>query len=130
MHVLTDSPPVGRFPRQLAFGILALLLATILALTLIGPGGGGWQALAFGLGPDLALFAGMAPGLAHGQLHPRAVPLYNALHHPAGPLLLAAAALLWLGVPWLAAALAWGIHIAVDRVAGYGPRTPEGFQRG
>ena len=129
MHALPASVPVRRFPARLAFGLLALLLAILLTATLIGPGGGGWQALAFALAPDLALFVGFAPGLAQGQIHPRAVPLYNALHHAAGPLLLGTAALLWLGVPWQAAALAWGVHIAFDRAAGYGPRTPEGFQR-
>lgn len=123
------SLPVGRFPARLAFGLLALLLAIVLVMVLLGPGGGGWQALGFALAPDLALFGGIAPGLAQGQIHPRAVPLYNALHHVAGPLLLGVAALLWLGVPWLAAGLAWGVHIAVDRAAGYDPRTPDGFQR-
>lgn len=116
-------------PGRLAFGLLALLLGAALAATLVVLGGGGRQALAFVLLPDVALLAGIAPGLARGQLHPRAVPLYNVLHHPAGPLLLGVAALLWLGVPWLAGALAWGLHIAVDRAVGYGPRTPEGFQR-
>jgi hypothetical protein len=118
------------FPGRLGFGLLALLLGAVLAAALVTPGGGGWQALGLGLAPDLALLAGIAPGLARGQLHPRAVPLYNALHHFAGPLLLGVAALLWLGVPWLAGALAWAAHIAVDRGVGYGPRTPEGFQRG
>ena len=47
---------------------------------------GWWQFFAFGAAPDIALFVGIAPGLAKGQLHPRAVPLYNALHRFAGPL--------------------------------------------
>ena len=118
-----------RFPGRLAYGLLAALLGAALAAALIAPGGGGWQALGFALAPDLALVAGIAPGLARGQLHPRAVPLYNGLHHFAGPLLLGIAALVWLGVPWLAGALAWAVHIAVDRAVGYGPRTPEGFRR-
>jgi hypothetical protein len=108
---------------------LAVLIAS-LAWLLIGPEGGGWHALVFGLMPDIALFAGIAPHLAKGQIHPRAVPLYNGLHHVAGPLLLGIAALLWLGTPWLAAAVAWGVHIALDRAVGYGPRTREGFIRG
>ena len=117
-------------PGRLAFGLLALLLGAAVAALLVGPGGGGRQALAFALLPGVALLGGIAPGLSRGQLHPRAVPLYNALHGPAGPLLLGVAALLWLGVPWLAGALAWAAHIGVDRAVGYGPRTPEGFQRG
>ena len=120
---------VARFPGWLAYGLLALLFGAALIAALAAPGGGGRQALAFALLPDVALFAGIAPGLAGGRLHPRAVPLYNALHHLAGRLLLGIAALLWLGVLWLAGALAWAVHIAVDRAVGYGPRTPEGFRR-
>ena len=120
---------ITRFPGRLASGLLALLLGVALAAALVAPVGGGWQAVAFALAPDVALFAGVAPGLARGRLHPRAVPLYNALHHAAGPLLLGIAALFWLGVPWLIGALAWAVHIAVDRAVGYGARTPEGFRR-
>ena len=79
--------------------------------------------------PDVALFVGIAPGLAKGQLHSRAVPLYNALHRFTGPLALAIAAAAFLPLGYLVGALAWGLHIAVDRVAGYGLRTPDGFQR-
>jgi Domain of unknown function (DUF4260) len=58
-----------------------------------------------------------------GQLHPRAVPLYNALHRFIGPILLAF-------VPgFLLGALAWGLHIAIDRTVGYGLRSRDGFQR-
>ncbi len=121
--------PVSRFSRRLAFGLLTIILIGALVAALIAPGSGGWQALGFALAPDIALFAGIAPGLAPGQLHPRAVPLYNALHHWAGPVALGVAAVLWLGVPWLAGALAWASHIAIDRTVGYGPRTPEGWQR-
>ena len=124
VSILTKPSPV-----RLGYALLAALLGGALATALVAPGGGGWQALGLGLAPDLALLVGIAPGLARGQLHPRAVPFYNALHHFAGPLLLGTAALLWLGLPWLAGALAWAVHIAVDRAAGYGPRTPQGFRR-
>ena len=122
-------PMTAPFPARLGSGLLALLLGAVLAAVLIAPVGGGRQALGFALAPDLALFVGIAPRLERGQLHPRAVPLYNALHHVAGPLLLGIAALLGLGWPWLAGALAWGLHIAVDRAVGYGPRTADGFRR-
>jgi hypothetical protein len=129
--VRANSAPIlaTPFPGRLGYGLLAALLGGALAVALVAPGGGGRPALGFALLPDAALLAGGAPGLARGRLHPRAVPLYNALHHPAGPLLLGIAALVWLGVPWFAGALAWGLHVAVDRAAGYGPRTPEGFRR-
>jgi hypothetical protein len=93
-------------------------------------GTGIWQFFAFGALPDLALLLGAGRGLAPGQLHPRAVALYNALHRAWGPLLLAAlVAAGVLGTGFLVGALAWGLHIAIDRVAGYGLRTPDGFQR-
>jgi hypothetical protein len=89
-----------------------------------------WQFFAFGAMPDIALFAGIGTGLAKGQLHPRAVPLYNALHRFAGPALLAAVVLaLSLPAGFLVGAGAWALHIGIDRVAGYGLRTPDGFQR-
>ena len=97
-----------RFSARLAYGLLALVLGTALAV---------------------ALLVGAAPGLDRGQLHPRAVRLYNALHVFAGPLLLGIAAFLWLGSPWLVGALAWAAHVAVDRALGIGLRTREGFRR-
>ena len=89
-----------------------------------------WQLLVFGLGPDVALLAGAGTGLAKGQLHPRAVPLYNLLHRfwlPLGLAALAAAGVVPLG--WLAGALSWGVHIGLDRALGYGLRARDGFQR-
>ena len=32
-------------------------------------------------------------------------------------------------VAWLVGALAWALHVAIDRAVGYGLRTPDGFQR-
>ena len=116
-------------PRA-AYAALAAALLAAAAYVLIDRGAGWWQFFAFGAAPDLALFLGIGTGLAQGQLHPRAVPLYNALHRFAGPVVLAAvlgAASMPTG--YLVGAIAWGLHIAVDRVAGYGLRTPDGFQR-
>lgn len=114
--------------RRSAFAALtALLLVAAIAGCLVLTGGW-WQLAAFGLGSDLALLAGVGPGLAKGQLHPRAVPLYNALHSYWGPLLLALSAVV---VPtgFLVGALAWAFHISLDRTVGYGMRTRDGFQR-
>ena len=132
MHVTRMSRrlhPSGLLSRRLVAGATAALTATALSTLLLATGAGGWHVATFAVMPDIALLVGIAPGLAKGQIHPRAVPLYNALHHLAGPALLAAAALLGLGMPWLAAALAWATHIAIDRAIGYGPRTAGGFQR-
>lgn len=111
----------------------AVAAAGLVAGVVAAPGGIPWWAvLAVGLAPDVPLLAGFAPGLAKGQLAPRAVPFYNALHRVGGPVVLGAAALAGGGAVrgLLAAALAWGAHIAWDRALGYGLRTKDGFQRG
>ena len=114
--------------RRSAFAALTalLLLAAIAGCLVLGQGW--WQLVAFGLAPDLALLAGAGSGLAKGQLHPRAVRLYNALHSYWGPLLLGLAAIV-LPAGFLIGALAWAFHISLDRTVGYGMRTRDGFQR-
>jgi hypothetical protein len=88
-----------------------------------------WQLVVFAVLPDVAILAGLGRGLARGQLHPRAVPLYNTLHRWFGPAALAAAAPL-MGPAWLIAALGWTFHICFDHAVGLGLRTREGFVRG
>jgi hypothetical protein len=113
-----------------AYGLLSVVLGAALIAALIAPGGGGWQALAFGLMPDIAGVLSIDRTLARGQMHPRAVPLYNLLHSLPGPVVLGIVSVAWLGLPWLIASLAWALHITLDRTMGYGPRTKDGFQRG
>jgi hypothetical protein len=106
---------------------ISLLAATVLQ---VQDHGGGWLALGFALMPDLGLLAGAAHGLEKGQLAPRAVPIYNALHRLAGPAVLASLALTGvLPSIWLSAALGWALHISIDRAVGYGLRGSDGFQR-
>jgi hypothetical protein len=112
------STPTGR----IAYAALAATLLTA-AIVVMTRDGAVWQFFAFGAAPDLALFVGIGSGLAKGQLHPRAVPLYNALHRFIGPIVLAFVPGLLLG------ALAWALHIAIDRTVGYGLGTPDGHQR-
>ena len=104
-----------------------LLLA---ALVIEAGGSGHWEAAVAGLvAPDLALIAGAARGLAPGQIHPRAVGAYNAVHRWWPPLALLAVTAVT-GPPALfAGALAWAAHVAVDRACGYGLRDANGFQR-
>ena len=116
--------------RRLAWGAAAvgLLAGTILQ---VQDHGGGWLALGFALMPDLGLLAGIDRGLEKGQLAPRAVPIYNALHRFVGPVVLAALVVTGiLPAVWLSAALGWALHIAIDRAVGYGFRGADGFQRG
>lgn len=123
------APPAGTGARAGRVALALLLLA--FALFEIVKHGAWLPGLAGLLGPDVALLAGAGAGLARGQLAPRAVPLYNALHRwwPALALTLIA---LPDPVPLslFIAGVAWCAHIAVDRACGYGLRDREGFQRG
>ncbi len=117
--------------RRPVYAVAGAALAGAAVATWLTGDGGGWQLAAFALGPDIALLLGVGRGLDRGQLHPRAVPLYNALHRFAGPVLLAAAVVAgFLSGAWMTGALAWAAHIALDRALGYGLRTPDGHQRG
>ena len=74
--------------------------------------------IVFAMAPDLALLAGAGPGLERGQIHPRAVPFYNAVHRFWAPAVLVAVSLL-LTPAWLAAGLAWIAHICVRSEPGF-----------
>jgi uncharacterized protein DUF4260 len=122
-------PLASATQRRIAYGLLFALLLGVTAVEVAGTGHVG-AALAGGLGPDLALVLGAGTGLAKGQIHPRAVPVYNAVHRfwlPVALVVAATAGLLGLG--WLIGGLGWCAHVAMDRMAGYGLRTREGFQR-
>jgi hypothetical protein len=114
---------------RLAYATFAALLLAAIAAEAITHATY-WQIAAFGIAPDLALIYGGGRDLAHGQIHPRAVPAYNLVHSLWGPLALAApAALGVIPIGFLVGALTWGLHIALDRALGYGLRTRDGFQR-
>ncbi|MFF7474825.1 DUF4260 family protein [Streptomyces sp. NPDC008092] len=94
----------------------------------------GALALLFLILPDLTFLVALdeAPRMAKGQLPPRAVPYYNAMHRALVPLgLLAAYAVqpFFSWPPAFAALCGWLAHISYDRAFGYGLRTKEGFQR-
>jgi hypothetical protein len=114
---------------RLAYAMLVVLLLAAIAAEAIAHSSY-WQIAAFGIGPDLALLYGGGRDLAHGQLHPRAVGLYNLVHRFWGPLALGAVAAVGI-VPlgFLVGALTWTFHVALDRALGYGLRTRDGFQR-
>jgi Domain of unknown function (DUF4260) len=116
-------------PNRATYAVAAIGFLTAAILEAIAHGGG-WQIAAFALAPDLALVLGAGKGLEKGQLHPRAVPVYNAVHRFWGPLALGLLAVLGvIPIVWLVGALTWCLHISLDRVLGYGLRTPAGFQR-
>lgn len=94
----------------------------------------GTLALVFLVLPDLTFLVALdeAPRMAKGQLAPRAVPYYNAMHRALVPLALLVAyafgPFTW--APAFAALCGWLAHISYDRAFGYGLRAKEGFQRG
>jgi hypothetical protein len=116
--------------RRLGYGLLAVALLGLVVLEYARHTIGWWPPVAFGAGPDLALLLGAGRDLERGLLHPRAVPAYNLLHRLWGPLALGVVAVAaGLSPVWVVGALAWALHVAVDRTVGYGLRTPDGFQR-
>jgi hypothetical protein len=86
--------------------------------------------LAFGLAPHLPIVLGFGQPHARGQMAPRAVPLFNVLHHPLPPLLVLGLAATGVLSPfWFVAALAWFSHIVADLAFGHGLRTADGWRR-
>ena len=68
-------------------------------------------------------------GLAPKQLHPRAVPWYNATHRFGGGLAVVAAGLVLGQALVTAIGLMWVAHVLIDRAAGYTLRDRDGFMR-
>jgi hypothetical protein len=113
--------------RATQAALAAALLGAVVVQMIAEPGTWPWLVV-FILAPDLPLLAGMRHDGVRGRLNPRAVPAYNAVHVYWGPALLGAASLA-LGPAALTGALAWGLHIAIDRTVGYRLRTRSGDQR-
>ena len=114
--------------KKLAYLILGLLATALAIAVVVTQHTSWWQLVAFAIAPDLALLFGAGPGLERGQLHPRAVPFYNAVHRMWVPAILVALMVVLQSPGWLAGGLAWIAHIAFDRSLGFGLRTREGFQ--
>jgi hypothetical protein len=84
--------------------------------------------LVFGIVPHLTVLVGFGQPHARGQLAPRAVPLFNAMHQPVMPLAVLGLAAAGVLPPfWFVGALAWLSHIVVDRGFGDGLRTKDGY---
>jgi len=128
-HTATRVQP-RRIGGRFAYVSFAALALAAVCLEISNHSTGLWQALVLGFGPDVALFYGASARLEKGQLHPRAVGLYNLLHRfwlPTGLMVLASVDVIPLG--FFIGGLAWCFHIALDRALGYGLRTRDGFQR-
>jgi hypothetical protein len=115
--------------KKLAYAGLGFLATGLAIAVVVTQHASWWQLVVFAIAPDISLLVGMSSGLARGQLHPRAVPFYNAVHRYWAPAVLVVITYLLHSPEWMAAGLAWIAHISFDRSLGFGLRTPEGFQR-
>jgi hypothetical protein len=85
--------------------------------------------LVFSILPHLPVLVSYVQPHARGQMAPRAVPLYNAMHHPVPPLAVLAVAAAGLLSPfWFVSALAWLSHIVIDWAMGDGLRSADGHR--
>jgi hypothetical protein len=126
-----EIPATARRASWLAWAAFLLAFAVLEG---VNHGAAAWAALAGGLiAPDLTFLAAARARerTVRGQLPRRAVPFYNATHRTWVPLALTVAyAVAPLSAPALFTfLLAWMLHIAVDRVAGYRLRGRDGFIR-
>ncbi|TMC77973.1 MAG: DUF4260 family protein [Chloroflexi bacterium] len=115
--------------KRPAYAVLGLAAAGLAIAVVVTQHASWWQLLVFAIAPDITLLFGFRPGLQRGQLDPRVVPFYNAVHRFWAPAVLIIFAFFLHADAWTAAGLAWCAHIAFDRSLGFGLRTPEGFQR-
>ena len=132
-----DSTTRTRTPARIGWGLVAAFFVLFLVTELtVSPHAQEnrsliWSPILFGLLPDVALLTGIGSNLDRGQLHPRAVRLYNLLHAWwLGPMLMLGGGLLAPHSPLWLGGLAWMSHIGIDRTLGFGPRDPTGRQRG
>ncbi|WP_434810177.1 DUF4260 family protein [Microbacterium sp. bgisy189] len=87
----------------------------------------GGTILAAAILPDVALIGAFDPGRP-GRLRPSRVAFYNLLHNPWLPVVTMLVGIVFSALAFVAGC-AWLLHIAIDRVAGYGPREPDGSIR-
>ena len=86
--------------------------------------------LLFTIVPHLPVLLGVGQPHARGQMATRAVPLFNAMHHPVPPLVVLGLAAAGILSPfWFVGAVAWFSHIVMDLGFGHGLRTSDGWRR-
>ena len=126
-----SGKPQARRLRLRHLWLVPGLAIAVYANTLAGQHGVALAAiLAFGIVPHLPVLLGIGQPHAPGQMAGRAVPLFNAMHHPAPPLIVLALAIAGILSPfWLVGALVWFSHIVADLAFGFGLRTPDGWRR-
>ena len=115
--------------KRLGYAAIGLAAAAVAIAVVVTQHASWWQLVVFAIAPDITLVFGSGRGLERGQLAPRAVPFYNAVHRFWAPALMVVLVLLLREFAWVAAGLAWCAHIGFDRSLGFGLRAREGFQR-
>jgi F420H(2)-dependent quinone reductase len=130
----TTRTPSGKVDRPRRLALRHLLVVPGIGLALLASvqanahGVGLVPLLVFGIVPHLTVALGIGQPHARGQLAPRAVPIFNAMHHPALPLAVLGLAVANVLPPfWLVGALAWLGHIVVDWAKGDGLRDANGY---
>lgn len=116
--------------KRPAYAAMGLIAAALGIAVVISQHASWWQLAVLAIAPDITLLFGASRNLERGQLNPRAVPFYNAVHRFVVPVSVIVVALLLRSDGWLAGGMAWVAHIAIDRSLGFGLRNAQGFQRG
>ena len=115
--------------KKLVYAALGFVATSLAIAEVVTQHATWWPLVVFAMAPDLSFLVSMSTGLARGQLAPRAVPIYNAVHRYWVPVVLVVITFLVHSPEWVAAGLAWIAHISFDRSLGFGLRTPDGFQK-
>jgi hypothetical protein len=132
---MTNASPGRRPMLRALLGAAGLVLLAGSIAEMAGHGGAAiWFGLVGLVGPDLAFAAGAGQPHQHGRLPRRAVPVYNVLHRPWLPLIMLAVVSAngqdsAQASPYVAAALGWLAHIALDRALGFNLRAADGSIR-
>ena len=131
---ITPAPDAADRPRGLALRHLWIIPGLGIALFANAQSGslgvGLVPLLLFGIVPHMTALLAIGQPHAQGQLAPRAVPLFNAMHQPVMPLAVLGLAAAGVISPFfLVGALAWLSHIVTDWGFDKGLRTRDGFLR-
>jgi hypothetical protein len=128
--LLPERISLGRLAPRHLWLVPGLAIAVYASAQATEHGLGLVPLLVFGIVPHLAVLMGIGQPHARGQLAPRAVPIFNAMHHPVPPLVVLGLAAAGILSPfWFVGALAWFSHIVVDLAFGHGLRTADGWRR-
>src|SRR5437867_4235827 len=102
-------------PKRLAYALLGFAAAGLGIWVVVTQHVSWWQFAVFAIAPDVTLLFGFHRGLQRGQLDPRVLPFYNAVHRFWAPAVLVVIALVLHADAWGAAAdlrTSWGGEVS------------------